>query len=248
MCRGVFLIMLEQSKMDWLSSYLFLVSHILSFTLRIIFLLMRSFLLVFLHPHPHLHPRLPTHAPALLPASPAASIVLLPPFPLPYHNLITVWAKSDVYSSVSSFGPLRFGGNWAGMLLGWFGLGLGLEWVSLVRSGVLPVSAATCPHPRRRRQERHRHRSLRARLDSRRLQGMDTKLQGIDTSVPVSAPGGCRGSKSKRRRRLQTKPAPARGRSAATPAATATRLLADLLGMEILLPFSHGSILHPLPI
>jgi len=127
MCRGVFHIMLEQSKMDWLSSYLFLVSPILSFTLRIIFLLVRSFLLVFLHPHPHLHPCLPTHAPALLPASPAASIVLLPPFPLPYHNLITVWAKSDVYSSVSSFGPLRFGGNWAGMLLGWSGLGLGLE-------------------------------------------------------------------------------------------------------------------------
>jgi len=51
-------------------------------------------------------------------------------------NLITVWVQSSVYSSVSCFGPLRFGGNWAEMLLGWFGLGLGLEWVSLVRSGV----------------------------------------------------------------------------------------------------------------
>ena len=78
-------------------------------------------------------------------------------------------------------------------------------------------------------------RSPRARLD--------TKLQGIDTSVPVSAPGGCRGST----------PSGAGGcdearADAGSTSRTATRLLADLLGMEILLPFSHGSILHPLPI
>ena len=55
----------EEERQPKLSSYLFLVNPILSFTLRIIFLVVQSFLLVFLHPHPHLHPRLPTHAPAL---------------------------------------------------------------------------------------------------------------------------------------------------------------------------------------
>ena len=68
-------------------------------------------------------------------------------------NLITVWVQSGVYSSVFSFGLFRFGCNWAEILLGWFGLDLGLEWVGLVQSGVLLV-ALSCVRARCRRKEK----------------------------------------------------------------------------------------------
>jgi len=86
------------------------------------------------------------------------------------------------------------------------------------------------------------------------LQGIDTRLQGIDTSV-LSAPGGCSAGD-----RHQAAPAAADEAHARAPGRRARAGLRDphlgaaaaypaaLLGMEILLPFSHGSILHPLPI
>ena len=72
------------------------------------------------------------------------------------------------------------------MLLGWFGLGLGLEWVSLVRSGVYwfalggrgkTARAAPAPAPSVPVSVPCGCRGsiLRARLRSRRLQGIDTK-------------------------------------------------------------------------
>ena len=44
-----------------------------------------------------------------------------------WFNLIKVWVKLGAYCSVSPFGLLWFGCNWAEMLLDWFGLNLGLN-------------------------------------------------------------------------------------------------------------------------